>query len=78
MKDKNTITTEGTEALTPAELMKKHNSDPKHWITENEIKNLKVGADAEGIMELIRKTKEKEDEDNCHHHENNTYDILDV
>ena len=66
------------EALTPAELIKKHNSNPKHIITEDEMRNLKVGDDAEDDNELNRKIEEKEAEDNCHHHENNSYDILDA
>lgn len=76
MEDKNLITALVDEALTPAELIKKHNSNPKHIITENEIKNLKIGDDAEDSNELKRKIEEKEAEDNCHNHENNPYDIL--
>lgn len=66
------------EALTPAELIKKHISNPKHTITEDELRNLRVGDETENSKELTRKIEEKEAEDNCHHHENNTYDILDA
>jgi hypothetical protein len=66
------------EALTPAELIKKHNSNPKHIITDDEMKNLKVGDDAETASELQAEIEEKEAEDNCHNHENNPYDILDA
>ena len=76
MEDKSIITTIADEALTPAELIKKHNLNPKHIITENEMRNLKVGEDAEDEKELKREIEEKEAEENCGHHENNTYDIL--
>ncbi len=66
------------EPLTPAELIKKHNSNQKHIITEIEMRNLKVGDGAEDNKELNRDIEEKEAEDNCHHHENNPYDILDA
>ena len=80
MKNENVITKgdNSNEALTPAELIKKHMSNPNHKITEDEMKNLKIGNDAEDEKELTRKIQEKEAEDNCHHHENNTYDILDA
>ncbi len=76
MKDKNLIATTDKDALTPAELMKKHNSNPKHIITENEMRKLRVGESAEDKMELSRQIERKEAEDDCSHHENNTYDIL--
>jgi hypothetical protein len=78
MEDKTLITTAADEALTPSELIKKHNSNPKHIITENEMRNLKVGDDAEDNKELNRAIEEKEAEDNCHNHENNPFDILDA
>jgi hypothetical protein len=76
MENKKLITTTANEALTPAELIKKHNSNPNHIITENEMRNLKVGNDAEDNKELNREIEEKEAEDNCDNHENNPYDIL--
>jgi hypothetical protein len=78
MEEQKSITTIANEALTPAELIKKHNLNPKHKITENEMRNLMVGEEAENKEELNRKIAEKEAEDNCRHHENNTYDILDA
>jgi hypothetical protein len=76
MENKKLITTTANEALTPAELIKKHNSNPNHIITENEMRNLKVGNDAEDNKELNREIEEKEAGDNCDNHENNPYDIL--
>ncbi|MCW3113011.1 MAG: hypothetical protein JWR18_1407 [Segetibacter sp.] len=76
MENKKLITTTANEALTPAELIKKHNSNPNHIITENEMRNLKVGNNAEDNKELNREIEEKEAEDNCDNHENNPYDIL--
>ena len=76
MADKTVNTVAHSSALTPAELIKKHNFNPKHIITENEMRNLKVGEDAEDEKELKREIEEKEAEENCGHHENNTYDIL--
>jgi hypothetical protein len=35
------------EGLTPKELIKKHLQDPNHKVTDEELKNLKVGSDAE-------------------------------
>jgi hypothetical protein len=79
MKNQISLTQNGAnEALTPAELIKKHNSNPRHIITDNEIKNLKVGDDAETAAELQAKIEEKEAEDNCHNHENNPYNIADA
>jgi hypothetical protein len=77
MEDKNRVTTDD-EALTPAELIKRHNSNPNHVITDNEMKNLKVGDDVEDSNELNRKVEEKEAEDNFRNHENSPYDILDA
>ncbi|MDB5249716.1 MAG: hypothetical protein JWQ40_4110 [Segetibacter sp.] len=80
MEDKNlsTVKDDYSKALTPAELIRKHNADPKHVITADEIKNLKVGKEAEDEKELNREIDDKEAEDNCRHHENNIYDILDA
>jgi hypothetical protein len=68
-----------SEALTPRELVKKHFSNPKHIITTEELKNLKVGDDAEEKKELEKKIEEKEAEEGLgHQHENNAFDILDI
>jgi hypothetical protein len=67
------------EALTPEELIKKHLSNPKHIITDEEMKNLKVGNDAEEEKELEKEIDNKEAEEGYgHRHENNAFDILDV
>ena len=44
MKNNNLSTNRenDNEALTPAELIKKHNANSKHIISDNEMKNLKV------------------------------------
>lgn len=78
--DNQTPTTENNvnEALTPAELVKKHNSNPRHIITDDEMKNLKVGDDAETASELQAEIEEKEAEDNSHNHANNPFDVLDA
>jgi hypothetical protein len=78
MKKNNLITSreKDNESLTPAELMKKHNANSEHIISDNEMRNLKIGDNAEDDTELKNEIEEKEAEDNCHHHENNTYDLL--
>ena len=53
-------------------------SNPNHVVTDDEMKNLLVGDDAIVKEELIKEIKEKEAEDDCHNHENNSYDILDA
>ena len=73
-----TIANTPYEALTPAELIKKHNYNPGHIITDDEMKNLKVGDDAETAAELKEDIEGKEAEDDCHQHENNSYDLLDA
>ncbi len=80
MKNNNLSTNRenDNEALTPAELIKKHNANPNHIISDSEMKNLKVGDNAEDDTELKNKIERKELEENCHHHENNSYDILDA
>lgn len=50
------------DKLTPHELFKKHSQDPDHVVTEEELKNLKVGSEAEDESEVSRETKEKDDE----------------
>jgi hypothetical protein len=68
---------ESSEALTPEELIKKHISHPKHIITTEELKNLKVGNATEEEQELEKKISDKEaEEDLNYHHENNAFDIL--
>lgn len=46
------------ERLTPKELFKKHVKDPNHHVTDEELRNLKVGASAEDEAQV---TKESED-----------------
>ena len=78
MKNKVFTALNDNEALTPEELIKKHNANPEHLISDNEMKNLKIGDKAVSQDELIRKIQEKEAEDNCNKHENNSYDIFDA
>ena len=78
MEQRNHHNSTANEALTPAELIKKHNSDPQHKITEEELRNLKVGNDAEDEEQLKKDIERKQAEDNTHNHENNTYDIFDA
>lgn len=46
--------------LTPKELIEKELKEPNHHITDEELKNLKVGADADEDIE--KKEQEKLDE----------------
>jgi len=48
--------------LTPAELFQKHIKDPNHVVTEEELKNLKVGVDAEDEKEISKETYTQIDE----------------
>jgi hypothetical protein len=80
MEDKSLLTSTGDDStpLTPAELVKKHSSNRDHIISENEMRNLKIGDDATDSTELDRALEEKDAENNTGHHENNTYDIFDA
>jgi hypothetical protein len=79
MVDKNLITTIANEALTPEELIERHNANPEHKITDDEIKNLKIGDKANDPDDFANVVEDKLAEDDMeHHHENNSYDILDA
>ena len=81
MEDKNIIADDDKagEALTPAELIKKHNADPNHIISDSEMNNLKIGdtaIDEESRNEAIEK---KIAEDVVQGKDKmNPYDILDT
>ena len=76
MEDNIEKRSEPVEALTPAELIKKHNADPNHVITDEDLKNLKVGQDAEDKDEHNREVEDREAEEKPDRHNNNPYDIL--
>jgi len=48
--------------LTPHELIEKHIKDNKHIITEEELKNLKVGLEAENESGVSKEINKKDDE----------------
>jgi hypothetical protein len=50
------------ESLTPNELMKMHMKDPNHVVTEDELRKMKVGADAEDNKEVAKETDAKTNE----------------
>lgn len=54
--------TNKSEKLTPPQLFQKHSNDPKHDVTEEELKNLKVGTEAGDEKEISKETDEKDDE----------------
>lgn len=56
-KEQNTV-----ESLTPAELFKKHLKDPNHHVTDEELRNLKVGVDAEDEEQVIEESSDIEEE----------------
>lgn len=62
------------EQLTPHELLEKHLKDPNHAVTDEELKNLKVGSTPEDT-DVLKETKTKEDELR-HHSPPNPYDVL--
>lgn len=68
-----------SDKLTPHELLQKHSNDPNHIVTDVELKNLKVGAEAEDKSEVIKETDEKDDEiENLPHNDSlpNPYEVL--
>jgi hypothetical protein len=77
MQDLNTTTAPEDVALTPAELMKKHNSNPNHIITDSEMKNLKVG-DEVATRKAINKEIEEKGLADQNKRRSNPYDILDA
>jgi len=48
--------------LTPADLVKRHMQDPTHVVTDEELRNVKVGDDAEDEKEVNKEADAKEDE----------------
>ena len=67
------------ESLTPNELMKMHMKDPNHVVTEDELRKMKVGADAEDNKEVAKETDAKKDElDHLPHNDDlpNPFSIL--
>jgi hypothetical protein len=80
--ENNNLSTEETnkdENLTPAELMKKHMKDPNHVVTEDELRKVKVGGDAEDDIEVAKEADAKKDElDHLPHSDDlpNPYSIL--
>ena len=50
------------ESLTPKELFKKHLRDPNHHVTDEELMNLKVGADAEDETKISVESKNRKSE----------------
>lgn len=64
--------------LTPHELLEIHLKDADHVVTDDELKNLKVGSSAED-MDVIKEIEAKEDEiksDPQHDSPPNPYDVL--
>jgi hypothetical protein len=53
---------ENNRELTPDELIKKHIQDPDHVVTDEEIKNAKVGEAADNEQTIDKETKRREDE----------------
>ncbi len=79
MENKSLITNTDSEALTPADLIKKHNSDPNHIISDEEMQSLRIGLDEEDEENLKKEIDVKEEEEfGGKSHENNSYDILDA
>lgn len=71
--------TKREESLTPAQLIKKHMQDPKHVVTDDELKKVKVGNDAEDEKKVSKETNAKKEElDNLPHNDSlpNPYSIL--
>ena len=67
------------ESLTPNELMKMHMKDPNHVVTEDELRKMKVGADAEDNKEVAKETDAKTNElDHLPHNDDlpNPFSIL--
>jgi hypothetical protein len=62
--------------LTPNQLLKKHISDPDHKVTDEELKLVKVGVDAENELEVEKRVAEKEEENHSKPHLPNPYDVV--
>ena len=50
------------ERLTPKELFKKHLKDPNHHVTDDELRNLKVGVEAEDEVQVNSESDVRKDE----------------
>ncbi len=50
------------ERLTPKELIEKHLKDPNHHVTDEELRNLKVGTEAENEADLNAAAESRKDE----------------
>jgi len=64
------------EKLTPAELVKKHMENPDNPITEEEMKNLKTGPEADEDLIKKEEDKYKEVKRETGKHPPNPYDVL--
>jgi hypothetical protein len=65
--------------LTPKELVQKHLKDPHHKVTDEELWNLKVGADAEDETKVQKESEiKKEKIDSLPHNDAlpNPYEVL--
>lgn len=62
--------------LTPAELIKKHMKDPQSFISEEEMKNLDVGPEADKNIEQKEEEKLEELKKEAGKHPPNPYNIL--
>lgn len=51
-----------SKSMTAAELMQKHLKDPNHHVTDEELRNVKVGIEAEDEEEVNKESGEIEQE----------------
>lgn len=68
-----------SEKLTTHQLYQKHSNDPNLVVTEEELKNLNVGTEAEDEKQVGKETDENEDEiKDLPHNDNlpNPYEVL--
>lgn len=72
----NKKTAENDESLTPKELTKKHLEDPKHIISEEEMKSLKTDPDADKELDQKEEEKLNELKNETGKRPPNPYDIL--
>ena len=67
------------ESLSPDELLHRHLKDPNHQVTDEELRNLKVGADAEDENEVSKaadKIKEEIQQDGNNDSLPNPYTVV--
>jgi len=50
------------KGLTPRELFQKHVKDPEHHVTDEELRSLKVGDEAESEITIEKEADTKKDE----------------